>query len=318
MKRDARSGSPDGGTSGGRRSSAGIQRATGPRTEWGKKRSKQNALRHGIFAQVLLLDHEPRADFTCLLKGLREYLKPEGTLEAILVEKIAMLLWRQRRVIIAEVAEIRVASDFLEWDRELQQTEAAGQIAEAASAESRSELYFQTRRGLIPHIANPKILERCLALLGELQESVRANGFMPDQDRTILHTVYGFDEHVPRTVREQYEGWLAMASSSEDDRKQHNYTSPKDCVAFILDVIREEIKRLVRHEQTQSKINSARSSLEELRGLVPSSPTMERLLRYESSIERAFDRALNQLERLQRIRLGLPIPPAVKVDVSSS
>ena len=45
--------------------------------------------------------------------------------------------------------------------------------------------------------------------------------------------------------------------------------------------------------------------------------TPDRLLRYESQLERAFDRALTQLERLQRMRLGESIPPPVKLDITS-
>lgn len=42
------------------------------------------------------------------------------------------------------------------------------------------------------------------------------------------------------------------------------------------------------------------------------------LLRYEASIERNFDRTLNQLERLQRIRLGQPVLPKLEVHHSLS
>ena len=51
-----------------------------------------------------------------------------------------------------------------------------------------------------------------------------------------------------------------------------------------------------------------KQKLEELCRNVPEAPRLDRLLRYEASLERAFDRTLNQLERLQRIRLGLPVP----------
>jgi len=44
--------------------------------------------------------------------------------------------------------------------------------------------------------------------------------------------------------------------------------------------------------------------------------TPELLLRYETSLERHFDRILIQLERLQRMRLGQPVPPPVKVELS--
>jgi len=46
-------------------------------------------------------------------------------------------------------------------------------------------------------------------------------------------------------------------------------------------------------------------------------PSPELLLRYETGLERQFDRILSQLERLQRMRLGQPVPPPVKVELST-
>jgi|SRR6185437_563736 len=65
--------------------------ATGPPTRQGKERSKYNAIKHGIFSNLPFLHGESKAQFDSLLNGLREYLKPEGTLEEVLVEKLATL-----------------------------------------------------------------------------------------------------------------------------------------------------------------------------------------------------------------------------------
>ncbi len=45
--------------------------------------------------------------------------------------------------------------------------------------------------------------------------------------------------------------------------------------------------------------------------------TPELLIRYEGSLERAFDRTLSQLERLQRMRCGQPVPPPIQVNVGT-
>ncbi len=99
------------------------EKATGPRTELGKQRSSRNALKYGIFSKVVVLKRESEAEFEDLLDGLRTYFQPEGTLEEILVEKLAALFWRERRLIIADGnADIGNGMDFLalkqspEWD----------------------------------------------------------------------------------------------------------------------------------------------------------------------------------------------------------
>ena len=42
---------------------------------------------------------------------------------------------------------------------------------------------------------------------------------------------------------------------------------------------------------------------------------LDRLLRYEGAIERQFYKAMNQLERLQRMRSGESVPAPIEVDV---
>jgi CRISPR/Cas system-associated endonuclease Cas1 len=51
-------------------------------------------------------------------------------------------------------------------------------------------------------------------------------------------------------------------------------------------------------------------------GSIPKKDELDRLLRYEGAIERQFYRAMNQLERLQRLRSGDKVPALVEVDVN--
>ncbi|MBI4481220.1 MAG: hypothetical protein HY651_14490 [Acidobacteria bacterium] len=49
---------------------------------------------------------------------------------------------------------------------------------------------------------------------------------------------------------------------------------------------------------------------------LPSSEVVEKILRYETTIERQLYRALHQLERIQRRRRGEAVPPPVSVEFS--
>jgi hypothetical protein len=83
-----------------------AQRSTGPRTPEGKARSRRNALKHGILASAILIKTGPAVDnadeFNELMSALRDDLAPEGALEDLLVEKIAVCYWRQRRALQCE------------------------------------------------------------------------------------------------------------------------------------------------------------------------------------------------------------------------
>ncbi len=90
-----------------------AQLSTGPRTEQGKNRSRRNALKHGILASALLITKgagaEDPAEFEELLDSLHRDLAPVGALEEMLVEKIAVCLWRQKRALKCEAGLVRRA-----------------------------------------------------------------------------------------------------------------------------------------------------------------------------------------------------------------
>jgi len=83
-------------------------KSTGPVTEEGKQAIANNALKHGLFSKQLILKTESDAEYQLLLDGLRRELKPVGTLEQSLVERISVSLWRQRRLVRAETAQINL------------------------------------------------------------------------------------------------------------------------------------------------------------------------------------------------------------------
>lgn len=91
-----------------------------------------------------------------------------------------------------------------------------------------------------------------------------------------------------------------------------------ECRINILQLIDEEIVRLRRDQQARAPVQTARTQLEIVSRNIPDGPGLDRLLRYEASLERSFDRTLSQLERRQRTRLGQPVPPTVEVRHSLS
>ena len=297
--------------------------ATGPRTPHGKNRSKNNATKHGIFSNVVVLQGESRPDYESLLDGLRESFQPVGSLEEILVEKLAALLWRHRRVINAEGAEIRKKREFLEWDKKREQSmEGENQARENAITGLDTFDDGDTREGLIWHIENPEISDRCLELLGELRDQVESEELSLESEGTtssILTRIYGppGQKHLTETLYGEYTAWCHTAEAEPEERKHEGYASPEECKKQVLQAIAAETERLKRYKKSLLAIEVQRVEIEKLRQSVPDTPGLDRLMRYEASLERAFDRTLSQLERIQRMRKGQAVPPPLKVDVSA-
>ena len=85
----------------------------------------------------------------------------------------------------------------------------------------------------------------------------------------------------------------------------------------MLKEIDEETQRLICYKKARTSIGTVHTQLETFRHSIPDALGLDRLLRYEASLERAFDRALSQLERLQRMRLGQSVLPPIKVDIAT-
>ncbi len=137
-------------------------KALGPRTQQGKQKSSRNATKHGLFSKVIILKTESKARYEELLAGLRETLQPEGTLEELLVEKLATTVWRQRRLLLAESAEIRKNTEFVESDQRDQEREAAERFWSMSG--------LLCGRGLIGNTHNRHVLEYCLQWLANLRK----------------------------------------------------------------------------------------------------------------------------------------------------
>lgn len=89
--------------------SKASSRSTGPRSAAGKARASRNAMTHGLLSRDLLLPEEDPSEWTALLDRLLLELAPVGTLEQALVERIAVAIWRQKRLVRVETARIKMS-----------------------------------------------------------------------------------------------------------------------------------------------------------------------------------------------------------------
>jgi hypothetical protein len=76
----------------------------GPSTPAGKQRSSLNALRHGLCANCIVLDHESRENFLILLQQHVDRFQPANEVESGMIEEMCAAYWRQRRAWAIETA----------------------------------------------------------------------------------------------------------------------------------------------------------------------------------------------------------------------
>src|SRR5215218_9696596 len=89
----------------------------GPKTEGGKEVTRWNATRHGIRSPAPVVPGvEKKEDWEKHRDGVLESLQPEGHLEFVLAERVALLLWRLHRVTRYETESIALIQERVEDD----------------------------------------------------------------------------------------------------------------------------------------------------------------------------------------------------------
>jgi hypothetical protein len=84
-------------------------KSRGPKSDEGKARSAQNALRHGLRAEKhVVLPEEDAGEFHALAAALMEELAPVGALQTVLARRVAVAAWRLAR---ADRLEVEVFAE---------------------------------------------------------------------------------------------------------------------------------------------------------------------------------------------------------------
>jgi hypothetical protein len=82
--------------------------STGPITEEGKKKSRQNALRHGLTTETVIDALEDAEDYAAFEMAVTADYDAQSAVERELVLRLASLLWRLRRATAIEAGLFRV------------------------------------------------------------------------------------------------------------------------------------------------------------------------------------------------------------------
>ena len=96
--------------------------STGPVTEDGKKKSRQNALRHGLTAETVIDALEDAEDYAAFEMAVTADYDAQSAVERELVLRLASLLWRLRRATTIESGLFKIQAKHLLQFRQCRQT----------------------------------------------------------------------------------------------------------------------------------------------------------------------------------------------------
>ena len=271
---------------------ANAGKSTGPKSAAGKAMSRMNALKHGLLAREVVVrglhDGERGSRFQALHQLYREHLDPVGPLEEMMVERIVTAYWRLHRVLIAERGEI---------------------LRSLGEAEHRDDLTSDPRRLLLTLRRLPWTHEAAREL-SAIRDCVRREGELTEPTLARLLKVL---EGRSSTIKDLQEMREAAPADTEGMSEEAIRAKRQERLAEFLD------GQLVNCEEGLrdiAEIHGWNAQVRRDASLMPAQNVVDKLLRYEARLERQMYRAMNQLERLQRLRRGEVVPPPVVIQAS--
>jgi hypothetical protein len=286
----------------------------GPTTQEGKEVVKWNATRHGIRSPAPVVPGvEKKEDWEEHREGVLESLHPEGHLEEVLAERVALLTWRLHRVTRYETETIALSQEKLEDDLADRRRFGSYVVGATHPEDVRSDLQDARR------------VQRVLKQFPRLPDDKRLSG--PDA-AGVLDLVWGqtdeeleaeevqFPEEIPdwaglEEYMAEWDGWTVCLV--------------RECISAIASAAKEDQEELIEAatERAQLEIISAKAAAERVeqdlarmsrKRLLPDDKTLEKVSRYEAHLSRLFHKTLHELEALQTRRSG-GVAPLARLDV---
>jgi hypothetical protein len=235
-----------------------------------------NAMKHGILSRLAVLAHEDHAEFDDLLAALIDEHRPTGMTERHLIEELATIIWRKRRVLLAEAAKINEGLK--------------GAVSSAASV-IKSAAPFQC--GLGGENADLReFMEGTPEEIAERQRDAALDLSATRKAAAILRKggPSAYTKARRALIQESRDWW-------DEHVKEESYPANAEGLAeFIRDSLEPICYRIVKEAEYTPAIKA--QTLGE--GL--QAHRLEKLNRYETHLDRKFERTLAMLLKLKDLR----------------
>jgi hypothetical protein len=286
----------------------------GPATQEGKEVVKWNAVQHGVRSPAPVVPGMERAeDWELHLAGTLESLSPEGHLETVLAERVALLSWRLHRVVRYETESISLfqekAEDDLADRRRFESGPDHPDVVRSNAKSAREEQRLLKRYAKMEDDKPLSALDADSVIWDAMECADKvAEGEVDPEELLESVSVPGLPDS---DSWEGYEGWTAgLVRAVIEAVAQATDEEPEELLEAATRSARFKVERAkVEAEKVERDLrNMARERL------LPDEKTLEKVARYEAHLARGLYKALHELEALQVRRAGGAAPLA-RLDV---
>jgi hypothetical protein len=254
----------------------------------GTELTRFNALRHGLLSRYTVLPWEDVHEYRALVEALAAEHAPQGPTEEHLVEELAGILWRKRRLRLAEAAAHRRGLDgTLASYREtvkmaLVHLDAADQSERVVDAIRATAA--DTEADIADMAEDESVTRRALDLLG-----------------TRRNDAYEAALGLLREDKQQW--WADMLSREPDDLDEGEEPARADAQGLRRFLEAEVVPWF---ENRKKELSNRPLIREQAFGEALDPSKLERLARYEVHLDRKLERILAMLLRLKDLRQAIP------------
>ena len=249
-----------------------------------------NALKHGVLSQHTVLAHEDRNEFSELLAALVAEHAPQGPTETHLVEELAGVIWRKRRVLQAEGASINRSLLAVSKTRYDRPTDPDGPARAALPFEPQmndSQLHHPAELAEAIRLAPAEVDARAHDAEEDLAGTTRA--------LRILRR--GGARAYERALRALTPSSVSCWAASVEDG---------DAAATAEDLLKHLTEFLLPYcEQSTLEMRNHSAIKAQTLGEGLQAHRLEKLNRYETHLDRKFERTLAMLLKLKELRRGI-------------
>ena len=265
-----------------------AQLSTGPKTALGKAKSALNTVKHGIFAKELMknVSAEELQNFEVLRLGLVEGLKPKDAMQSVLCEKISVDIWRLRKVLAFEQGATQL--EMLNLDTSGSPVDLSRREVLVGHLESyKSELKNLNQ---LKNLINNDALDNLSELSGEIYE-------------LLFEVIQRVKQRFPEIYEKVEIDYLHECENLRDFCEQNDIeieTFKQDLLDRIKNKLRSGSNMPNYYENNLQEFDHKRSIYESVAQL-PSAENTDKVIRYETHLQRSIERDLRLLRSLQGI-----------------
>lgn len=255
--------------------------------------SKYNALKHGILSKYTVMHWENRDDYDALLGSLIDEYKPANATEEYLVEELAGIIWRKMRLKYAEMSSLQTS---LSRNIGLEVFSSKDCVKEALLSSSDKLKSFDIKQAVL--YSEKETISELAKTNNKLKCCLLSEQIIAESD-SYNDALLALDEE---DQNEWINNWLGEdeEDQTQGDQEQFSdeyYTASTGDLLLYIENLKKRYEKSIYELENRSKVKH-----QTLGKAFFYDKELNKYMRYESHLDKKFEKTLAMLIRLQDLR----------------